>query len=60
MTLSQLEQAARFMDQVAFDFQTAFELTVATARYLELLEELEDDDSPLWELAQEYVKDVGP
>lgn len=60
MNLAQIFQVRQYLERVAPEFHTATELAEHAAQVFKLESELEDDDSPLWELALSCIKEVGP
>lgn len=60
MNLSQIFQVRQYLERVAPEFQTATELAEHAAQVFKLESELEDDDSPIWEIAYDCIKEVEP
>ena len=60
MNLAQIFQVRQYMERVAHEFRTATALAEHAAQVFKLESELEDDDSPLWELAYGCIKEIGP
>ncbi len=60
MTLAQIFQVRQYMERVAHEFRTATALAEHTAQVFKLESELDDEDSPLWEIAYSCIQEVGP
>lgn len=60
MTPAQIAHVRAYMEQVAHEFRTATALAEHAAQVFTLDSEMEDDASPLWQIALSCIKEVGP